>query len=170
MTALYEISENILELQSIESDGDISLEEALKNSLDELEMDFYDKANNIVKLINQISSDTLTVDNEIKRLQERKQSFKRHQDGLKHYLIIEMEKIDKKTIKTPLFSITSALGREKVIIDNEEDIPSEYIIIKMTESPDKKAILAMLKEMKDGEESLVPGCHIERGENSLKIK
>lgn len=161
---LFEISEQILELLAIESDGEQSLEEAIHEGLESLELDFYDKTDNIVKLIHQISADSLTIDSEIDRLRSRKVTFSNQQAGLKKYLVSEMAKIDKKSIKTPLFSLTSVAGRNKVIIDNETDIPDEYVSIKMTETPDKTALL---KALADNE---IKGCHIEKGDNTIRIK
>ena len=161
---LYEISEAILELQSIEVEGEESLEEAIQNSLAELEMDFYEKVDATTKLINQINADVVTVDNEIKRLQDRKKHFNNQVTSIKGYLLNEMEKLEKKSVKTDLFTLTSVKGREKVIIDIESDLPTEYVKIKMTEAPDKVALLKALKEGK------IPGCHLDRSDNSLKIK
>ncbi len=84
---LYEITNEILELQQIDIDGDESLDEAIRNSIEGLEMDFYDKTDNIVKLINKMDSDTLTIDNEVKRLQARKVTIKNHKEGVKKYLL-----------------------------------------------------------------------------------
>lgn len=164
MTALYAIKEEIIQLQNIENDGDKSLEEAIHNSLDDLNLEFNDKIDNIIKLNQSIDGDLLLIDLEIKRLQSRKQSFKNHQDSLKSYVLKNMDELDKKTIKTALFSVTNVAGKDKVIIDNEGDIPDLFINIKVVESPDKKAIL---KALKDGE---IPGCHIEKSDNSLRIK
>lgn len=166
---LYEITNDILELQQIELDGDESLEEAIRNSLEGLEMEFYDKTDNIVKLINKMDSDTLTIDNEIKRLQTRKVTVKNHTEGIKKYLLEEMQKLDKKSIKTPLFSVTSMKGREVVVIDNESELSSGFIKIDVIEKPDKKLLLSALKEaaLKD---IVIAGAHIERNPNTLRIK
>ena len=161
---LYKISESILELQAIETEGEQTLEEAIQNSLAELEMNFYEKVDATTKLINQINADVITVDNEIKRLQDRKKHFNNQVTSIKGYLLNEMEKLEKKSVKTDLFTLTSVKGREKVIIDIESDLPTEYVKIKMTEAPDKAALLKALKE---GE---ISGCHLERSDNSLKIK
>ncbi|MCP3901492.1 MAG: siphovirus Gp157 family protein [Desulfobacteraceae bacterium] len=161
---LYEISEEIKQLESMETEGDQSLEEAIANSLDDLNLDFNEKIDNIVKLNQSMDGDVVLIDAEIKRLQERKQGFKKRQDSLKQYVLNNMKALDKKNIKTALFSVTSMAGRDKIFIDDESKIPSDFINIKVTETPDKKALL---KAMKDGQ---VAGCHLEKSENTLRIK
>jgi len=161
---LYKISEKIMELLSIDTEGEKGLEEAISEGLQELEVDFYDKVDSIVKYRHQMDVDIVTIDNEIKRLQARKATISYHQEGLSQYLLMEMEKLGKKTITTALFTLTSRLGKNKVFIDNESEIPNVYINIKMSEAPDKRALLKALGE---GE---IKGCHLERGNNTLSIK
>lgn len=161
---LYEIANEILELQNIETDGDVSLEEAIKNGLDELTLSFNDKIDNIVKLEKYLEGNTLIIDVELERLAARKKSNKSKQEYLKKYMLHEMEKLGKKSVDTGLFKVTSAKGRDKVVIDNEVELPSEYVTVKVSESPNKKELLAALKE---GE---VKGCHLEKSPNNLRIK
>ena len=57
------------------------------------------------------------------------------------------------------------LGRESVEITDESAIPKEYLREKTTYAPDKKRILAALKET--GE--IVPGTEVMRGEDTIDI-
>lgn len=164
MSALYTIKEEIAALQSMETDGDLSLEEAIHNSLDDLNIEFNEKIDNIVKLNQSIENDVLLINAEIKRLTDRKNKFNDRIDSMKKYILKNMDELNKKSVKTPLFSVTSVKGRDKLIIDNESEIPSDYISIKVIESPDKKALL---KAYKDGE---IKGCHVEQSDNTLRIK
>lgn len=164
-TPLYEIKDEIVSLQNIEADGDESLEEAIHNSLDDLQLDFNDKIDNIVKMNQSIDGDISLIDAEIKRLQARKQSFKKRQESMKKYVIKNMQELDKKTIKTALFSVSCVDGRDKVVIDNELEIPSDFVNIKVVESPDKKALLDAIKSGQN-----IEGCHVEKSDNNLRIK
>lgn len=161
---LYKIANEILELQHIETDGDESLVDAIKNSLDDLTMEFNDKVDNIIKLEKHLEGNNLVIDIEAKRLAARKKSNLSKQKYLKEYVLHEMEKLDKKSLDTGLFKVTSAKGRDKVVIDNEIELPSEFVVISVSELPDKKALLA---ELKKGE---VKGCHLEKTPNSLRVK
>jgi hypothetical protein len=71
-----------------------------------------------------------------------------------------------KKIECPLFIITCAQGREKVIVDEIEDIPDDYVSMPPVEAQaDKKKIMGAHKS---GES--VPGTHVERGLSSIRIK
>ncbi len=163
-TPLYDISAEIKKLESMEAEGDKSLEEAIANSLDDLNLSFNEKIDNIIKLEHSMSGDVVLIDAEIKRLQERKEGIKKRQASLKLYVISNMKALHKSNIKTALFSVTNISGRDKVIIDDESKIPNDFINIKITETPDKKALL---KAMKEGS---ISGCHLEKSDNTLRIK
>ena len=92
-----------------------------------------------------------------------------------------------KSIKRPLFTITLAMGKEKVIVDSEDGVPDELTDVKVVQAPDKVAILAKLKEIRDhnaevrkrmdagedAEHELIPEpswAHLERGDSSIRIK
>jgi uncharacterized protein YlzI (FlbEa/FlbD family) len=91
------------------------------------------------------------------------------------------------SIKRPLFTITLAQGKEKVIVDNEDAVPDELTAVKTSIAPDKNAIAAKLKEIRehneavrkrmeageDAEAELIEEpswAHLERGESSIRIK
>lgn len=98
-----------------------------------------------------------------------------------------MEAADIKSIKRPLFTITLALAPERVIVDNEQAVPDEFVSVNTVIAPDKKSIAARLKEIRDhntavrkrmdagedAEHELLPEpswAHLERGESSIRIK
>ncbi|MCY1301792.1 hypothetical protein D9M70_514250 [compost metagenome] len=98
-----------------------------------------------------------------------------------------MEAADIKSIKRPLFTITLAAAPERVVVDSEDEIPDDYVSVSTSVSPDKKAIAARLKEIRehnecvrkrmdageDCEHELLPEpswAHLERGESSIRIK
>lgn len=87
----------------------------------------------------------------------------------------------------PLFTITLAMGSERVIVDNEEAVPDELTSVKSSITPDKKAIATKLKEIRDHNEAvrkrMAAGedaehelleepkwAHLERGDSSIRIK
>ena len=168
MSKLYEISDAILELQNIEVGDDESLAEAIANSMEDIEMDLFDKLDNMVKLIINNNSHVVGLATEIKRLQARKKHFDNETEAVKSYILHEIQKMKKKSIKTTLYTLTDALGKTVIKIDDENKIPSAYIIVSMSESPDKRELLKALGALKEGEE--IAGCHAEKSPNTLRIK
>lgn len=65
-----------------------------------------------------------------------------------------MEAANIKSIKRPLFTITLAMGSERVIVDNEDAVPDELTTVKSSIAPDKKAIAAKLKEIREYNEAV----------------
>jgi len=130
----------------------------------EIKIQLKNKATGIIKIINTLSSNKVAIDNEIKRLNCLKKKYKNTEAGIKQYLKFQMESIGKTKIETALGVISIRKTPEKVIIDSEEHIPSEFVVIKQTESIDK---ISIKKALKEG--SVIKGAHLESG-TSISIK
>ena len=154
---LYEINETYQQLLDLElSDEDFKL------ALQSIEVELTDKATNIGYIMQNMDSDVIALDNEIKRLQAKEQVINKRYDELKQYLSETMQNMGTKKIETPLFTF-SLRKSEKMIIDDNTLIPAIYKESIVTEKIDKKALKNAYKE-----ESL-PGCHIEINQN-LQVK
>lgn len=158
MSTLYEIAENYQALLSMDLDA-----ETLADTLESIEGEFEDKADNICHLIAEVGGKVDIIDAEIKRLSARKKTLSNRKDNLRDYLLTQMEIIDKKKIETPKFTITRVLGREVCFIENESSIPQMFQ--KTTISIDKTLLL---QHLKDGES--IAGASIGIGSSSLRIK
>jgi len=187
MTQLYALTGKLAELQGMADTDDEGLKEALQHAMDEIQGEFEVKADNIVMLRRNIESDVTAIDTEIERLTELKRIKSNSVAQISDYLRRNMEAANLKSIKRPLFTITLALGKEKVIVDNEDAVPDELTAVKTSIAPDKNAIAAKLKEIRehndavrkridageDAEHEMLPElawAHLERGESSIRIK
>lgn len=187
MTQLYALTGKLAELQAMADTDDEGLKEALQNAMDEVQGDFNEKADNIVMLRRNIESDVTAIDAEIERLAELKRIKSNSVTQISDYLRRNMEAASIKSIKRPLFTITLALGKEKVIVDNEDAVPDELTAVKTSIAPDKNAIAMKLKEIRDHNEAVrkrmalgedveaelleePEWAHLERGESSIRIK
>lgn len=165
---LYEISAAMLDLQSIEVGKNETLAEAIATSMEDVQMDFNEKLDNMVKMTLNNDSHIAGIDAEVKRLQDRKKSMTIETNSIKAYILHEMQAIKRKTIKTALYTLTDALGKTVVKIDDENKIPSKYINVTMSESPDKRELLKALGALEEGES--IAGCHADKSPNTLRIK
>lgn len=187
MTQLYALTGQLAELQAMADTDDEGLKEALQHAMDEIQGDFNVKADNIVMLRRNIESDVAAIDIELKRLAELKRIKSNSVSQITDYLRRNMEAADIKSIKRPLFTITLAMGKEKVIVDNEDAVPDDLTAVTTNIAPDKNAIAAKLKEIRehneavrkrmeageDAESELIEEpswAHLERGESSIRIK
>ena len=187
MTQLYALTGKLAELQGMADTDDEGLKEALQHAMDEIQGEFEVKADNIVMLRRNIESDVTAIETEIERLTELKRIKSNSVAQISDYLRRNMEAANLKSIKRPLFTITLALGKEKVIVDNEDAVPDELTSVKTSIAPDKNAIAAKLKEIREHNEAvrkrMAAGedaghelieepayAHLERGDSSIRIK
>lgn len=161
---LYEIKEEILKLESIEADGDQSLEEAIKNSLDDLDMEFEEKIENVVMLYKEVERDIDVIKAEVARLNSRKKQFENRIESMKQYVIDSMQALDRKTVKTAKHTISTVSGKDVAVIDDVDKLDENLVVIKVTEAPDKKAIL---KALLSGD---VEGAHLEKTKTTLMVR
>jgi len=162
---LYKIAEEIRAVEEMDPEGDADFAEALRNALDELNLDLHEKVDNTVKLVNHITHQCDAINDEILRLRTRHSLLLNRIKRIQSYIQDTLEKSGKDKYETDLFEVKIVKGRQVVKIDNEDELPNEYVRIKMDESPDKKAIAKAI-----GEGIEVPGCHMEKSPNSLRIK
>ena len=156
---LYELTGQYLALQQLADNPDIDLTDTLEGLTGEIEL----KAQGLLQVVRGIEADIEAVDTEIKRLQEIKKTRQNRIDSLRDYLRFNMQQSGITSIKCPLFSITLAAGRDVAVITDESKLPRD--LLRITESPDKAAILAALKA---GNE--ISGAHLGKSQESLRIK
>jgi hypothetical protein len=133
--------------------------------LDNLKINFNEKAININHVLVNMGSDESELKGEIERLQQRAKLIKNRKENLKEYLRYNMEKTKINNIKCPLFNITLGKPSPTLIIDDLELIPLEYKELIVTH---KAKSAELLRALKDGEQ--IPGCHLGQSKSKLIIK
>ena len=160
MAKLYEITKDYIGFLESDLTG-----EELTECLESIEDAFEDKANNIVAVTTTLQEDVAAIDNQIKRLQERKKAIVNNQESLKEYLRHNMEVSGISKIKHPLFTITLGAPTEIVSVEDESLLPDEFVTVKTTVAADK---IAIKKALKAGEQ--VNGACLVSGKSRLTIK
>ena len=157
---LHEISKDFVAMQNEEMTP-----AEMSDCLDSIECAFEDKANNILAFTNGLDSDVKSIDEEIKRLQARKTTIKNRSDSFKEYLRMNMEKTGISKISHPLFTVTLGRPTKTATVTDESLLPDDYVSVSVVSKPDKRKILADLKEGVD-----IPGAEISEGKSRLLIK
>lgn len=165
MTALYQISKEFQELAVLAETADEDMAVAIQDTMGAIQAEFEDKGKAIAMLTLNIDGDLEAIQSQIDRLTERKRVINNRKESLKEYLRTNMEAAGITKISHPLFTITLGKGKPIVVIDNERDIPDDFMRTKVTSTPDKAEIA---KAIKEGVE--VPGAHSEIGKSSITIK
>jgi hypothetical protein len=160
MAKLHDISKDFLLIQNEEMSA-----EEMSDCLDSIECAFEDKANNILAFTNGLDSDVKAIDEEIKRLQTRKTAIKNRSDSFKDYLRMNMERTGITKLQHPLFSVTLGKPTKTANIFDEALLPDDYVNVDVVSKPDKRKILA---ELKDGAD--IPGAELSEGKSRLLIK
>lgn len=126
MNILYDLTDKLTSLQRLAEDGTVD-PALIADTMDSIEGDFDDKAVGYVKVYKSIDADVKEIDAEIKRLQERRSSFKNNANTIKQRLVQAMVETGHEHIKTPLFTIYT---RRTVSVQAPEDpnqLPPEFI-------------------------------------------
>ena len=148
---LYEITHQIIDAQHQEVD---------ETQLQQLEIDFKQKVVGCASVIKNFDSWVESIDNEIKRLQERKQVTINKKKRLKSYLLQEMLKTDIQRIEEGPHRVSVRKSPPKVQVEEPDQIPGRFQEIQIAYRINRTAILQYVKET--GE---VPsGCQVNQSE------
>ena len=157
---LHELTSDVLALQQEDLPEDV-----LADTLEALQGEFEDKGQalgavvqNIEAEIDALKAHKATIDQKIKT-RTNKIAW------LKNYLRENMVASGIDKIECPLFTVTCRKPSKVVVIDDEDLVPDDYMNVKVTTTPDKKAIAAALKEGED-----IPGCRLADGQVGITIK
>lgn len=162
MRNLYEITGGFLKLYELLEEGEID-EEVFADTIEGLEYELEEKADGYAKIIAMLNNDVSAIDAEIKRLTDRKKTFKNNIDYLKKNLEQSMIYTGKRKFKTSLFSFNIQKNPPKLVIDDPEKIPVRFYI----EVEPKIDNAAIKEEIKNGEE--FDWAHMEQTEG-LRIR
>jgi type IV secretory pathway VirJ component len=165
MSSLYELTGQFKELAVLMDGADEDLAIAVRDTMGAIEAEFNDKALAVSRVILNMDGDVEAVDAEIARLEERKRILSNRKNQIIEYLRENMEAAQITKISCPLFTITLAKGRNSVVVDDEKLLPDELVSVKVTTTPNKKAIADQLKAGKE-----IKGARLERGKSSVHIK
>lgn len=162
MSSLYEITGDMLKVQDMLERG---LIDEADETLDSLQWDWEDKAENIVKLIRSLNADATVYKEEADYYTDKSRAASSRAQHLQDYLYKSMKILgkDKATAGNFKLSIAKNGGKLKLHIDDPTHLPMQYQ--KMSFSPDNDK----LREALDNGEYIKGVYYEERGE-SLRIK
>ena len=149
MASLYELTSELLQLFDMARDEDVD-PECLEDTMDMVQGTFVEKADGYGKVIQQLTAEAESIDQEIKRLQARKKRILTNIDRMKSHLQNAMEVTGLRKFQAVLFSFAIRACPPKVVIDEVfiENIPDEYLVYDQP-TIDKLKIKEDLKAGKD---------------------
>ena len=150
---LYDLTQQMEELLAMleelpeqdKEDADTQ-EQAIRDTLEMVSMDFAEKADGYGKVLCQLQAEADAVKTQKMRLAARQSAIEKNIDRLKDAMLNAMIQIGQKKLKTDLFTFSTRAGQDLVITaDSVFEIPDDYLRYKDPE-PDKIAIKKYLKE------------------------
>lgn len=170
MRKLYEINSDLERL--LDQDGLLDVGEGmvadtetgeifpLAERLENLQIEKTQKIEGVALYLDDVLTKTEQIDKKIAYLEGLKKSMTKQVERLHNYLLYATEN---KGIETENVSVKVRTS-ERLIIDSETEIPSEYIKVKTLEVPDRIAIKQAIKNGAD-----IPFAHIQKCYN-IKIQ
>lgn len=157
----YKDLENALLDSSDEETGEVDID--IFSAVEKAQGTFEEKAIAVATVFRNLGTYSGNIDAEIKRLKAIKKRVDRQQERVEDYLTQACEMTGTESIQG-IYANISFRKSEQTVIDDESVLPEEYVIEKVTYSPDKEKIKAAIKA---GQE--VQGAHIEI-KNNIQIK
>lgn len=167
MSSLYLLAQEYKDLETAllatadEETGEVSVDIAA--AVEKAHGTFQEKAIAVATVYRHMGTYSDEIDAEIKRLQALKKHVDKEQARVRDYLAMACEMTGTESIRG-VYANISFRKSESTVIDDEALLPREYVVEKVTYSPDKAAIKAAIKA---GQE--VPGARIETKRN-IQIK
>ena len=162
MSSLYELTENMLQVEQMLEQG---LIEEADDTLESLQGDWEAKAEDIVKLMRSLTADAESYAREAEYYETKAKNAKSQAQHLQDYLYRSMKSLNKDKATAGNFKLVIAKngGKLKLHIDSPSKLPMAYR--KLSYVPDNDKIRAAL----DGGAKIDGVYYEERGE-SLRIK
>lgn len=140
MSALYKIAGDFQKLFQMAEEEEIN-EQVLADTLESLEYDLSEKAEQYAKIIKELEGQALMIKEEKERLETKQRTINNNIKKMKEALKGAMAIANIKKIKTNLFSFNiQKASNRAVVIDGE--VPQEYL---RKPEPDTMAIKELLK-------------------------
>lgn len=159
---LYELTSEYEGLMNMLYDGETD-EQTIMDTLESLEYEIEDKADNYAKIIKNIEADTKALKDEEARLYSKRKALDNNIKRLKDNLYNSMKLIGREKFKTLLFSFNIQKNPASLKIEDMAKVPSNYFI-----PQDPVIDKARLKDdVKGG--TIIDGVYLEQGE-SLRIR
>lgn len=126
MSSLFILKDNYKQIYELIAEQED--EQILKDTLDSINDALEDKADGYVAVIKSLETDNIAIDEEIKRLKQRKTSNENGIKRLKETLQQVMEETGKEKFKTALNSYSIANNPPSLDVTDESLIPKQYYV------------------------------------------
>ncbi|MEX2953510.1 siphovirus Gp157 family protein [Serratia fonticola] len=164
-TTAIALASDYAKLQQLVETSDELTPEMIADTLEGIEGALGDKLDAAYTYVRNLEGLAKTVDEEVKRLADRKKSFENRAKSIRQYVLTCLLASGQDKLKTVANTFTARKGSVSVVIDNVDLLPDELVAVQTLVAPDKKAIKEAIENGVD-----VKGAHIEIGERTLMVR
>ena len=119
---LYEVTKDIEEmLEKTEPD-----DEYFNDTMESLQINWEEKAGGVSAYIGNLEATVAAIKNAEKNMADRRKSILKKVEGLKKYLMDNMDRLNIDKIETEYFVAKIKKNPPKVVINNEEEVPEDF--------------------------------------------
>lgn len=161
-----DLAMDMKKLQEQAENGELT-PEMIADTLEGLEGMLGDKLDATMSVVRDFLANVERCDTEAKRLTERKKMWTNQAEMLKKYMLDCMITAGGKSVKTALNTFSARKGSQRLIIDDEESLPDDYVE-SYTEIINKVKKDELKKALEAGTE--IKGAHLETGPQSLAVR
>ena len=162
MATIYELTEAYRQLLELAEDQ-YTDQTVLADTMEALDGEIEAKADGYAKVITELNAKAKTIKQEEDRLADRRKAIEKNARSIKERLERSMIAMNKKKIKTDLFSFNIQKNPPSLVIDKMDDVPEVFLI----SQPDKVNNGAIMMALKSG--AKYNWCHLAQSE-SLRIR
>ncbi|MHA7847272.1 siphovirus Gp157 family protein [Serratia sp. D1N4] len=159
------LASDYAKLQELVETSDELTPEMIADTLEGIEGALGDKLDAAYTYVRNLEGLAKTVDEEVKRLADRKKSFENRAKSIRQYVLMCLLASGQDKLKTVANTFTARKGSVSVVIDNADLLPDDLVTVQTLVAPDKKAIKEAIENGVD-----VKGAHIEIGERTLQVR
>lgn len=165
LPALYEIAKQFQELALLADSEEIPAE-VIRDTLEGLQGDLTTKSVNVARFILGLEAEAKAIDEAVEKLKERAERRKRRADGIRNYMLVQLQAAGVTKVECPEFTISVRLNPVAVEVADPAAVPTRFMV--QPEPPPARPDKAAIKEaLKAGEN--VAGCFLRQGER-LEIR
>ena len=161
--ALYELTAEFKAVADKLEQLDLD-DQTIADTLEGYLADFDNKVVSISSFIRNLEVSVHAIKNAEAEMNDRRRAIERKIEGLKSYVLTNMKAIGKDKVECALFKVSVRNNPASIVVDESAVVPKEFVVTKVTESVDKKALKTALEEG-----LVVEGVSLVRS-NSLSIK
>ena len=163
---LYELVRYQSELERLADSGDVPAEQ-IADTLEALEGDIKEKAVQVAAFTRNLDAAASAIREAGRAMLARAERIERRADGIRNYLLFQCQVAGITKIEAPWFVLSVRKNPPSVVIDDEAQIPAEFIAPPPPAPPPRPDKAAIGKALKAG--GSVPGAHLMQTER-LEIR